>query len=102
MLRPPDQFHAAIVTIAAPCFHPAALGHVGDQEAKRQAREFLLSAAGKEGVKEAMRSMILTPLAQDPKLDVIVLGSWGCGAYKCDWDLIMTYFRDVIVETDAL
>merc|ERR1712113_768502 len=34
--------------------------------------------------------------------EALVLGSWGCGAYKLDWSLVMSYFRDVIVETDAL
>jgi len=96
-----QRYSTAIVTIAAPCFHPAALG-CGHDEAKRRAREFLHSEDGKQAVMDSMRSMILGPLTQDPTLDVIVLGAWGCGAYKLDWHLVMEYFRDVIMETNAL
>ena len=96
-----QQFRVAIVTVGAPCFHPSSLG-VPDAEARTQARAFLSSERGSIAAKEAMQNTILGPLTVDPSLEVLVLGGWGTGAYRLPWDLVMTLFRDAIIESNAL
>ena len=96
-----QRFRVSIVTVAAPCFHPENLGTT-DAQARLQATEFLESTSGRIAVKETMRNMILGPLTVDPGLEVLVLGNWGTGAYRLPWDLVMTLFNEVIVETNAL
>ena len=103
MLPMGQRFRVSIVTVAAPCFHPNNLGTgTTDAQARLQATEFLESTSGRIAVKETMRNMILGPLTVDPGLEVLVLGGWGTGAYRLPWDLVMTLFHDVIVETNAL
>lgn len=68
LLQPCDWFHIAILTVAAPCFHPGQLGldmsseeawKESDAEAKKLARQFLLSDDGKEAVKDADRKSVV-------------------------------------------
>merc|ERR1712059_210978 len=46
---------------------------------------------------QAMRSIIVIPKLRNPKIDVLILGAWGCGAFGCDPEQVATIFAHALV-----
>lgn len=49
-------------------------------------------------VKQAMMSILLTPKLKDRRIDTLILGAWGCGAFGCDPRTMATLFAQVLIE----
>eukprot|EP00929_Paragymnodinium_shiwhaense_P120116 TRINITY_DN91_c1_g3_i1.p1 TRINITY_DN91_c1_g3~~TRINITY_DN91_c1_g3_i1.p1 ORF type:complete len:436 (-),score=63.39 TRINITY_DN91_c1_g3_i1:26-1333(-) len=50
-----------------------------------------------EGLKQAVRTIIVTPKLKDPRVQTLVLGAWGCGAFACDPKQMASIFAQVLM-----
>lgn len=52
-----------------------------------------------ELVLQAMRTILVAPrLQEDSRVDTLVLGAWGCGAFGCDASQVARLFAKVLME----
>jgi len=49
-------------------------------------------------VRQAMRTIMVAPRLHDRRVDAIVLGAWGCGAFGCDPHVMAQLFAEVLVQ----
>merc|ERR1719346_355651 len=45
-----------------------------------------------------MRTILIAPRLKDPRVDTIVLGAWGCGAFGNDPQIMASLFAQVLQE----
>lgn len=51
-----------------------------------------------ELVLQAMASILLAPKLKDPRIDTLILGAWGCGAFGCDPNVMAKLFAQVLLK----
>merc|ERR1712064_239529 len=47
---------------------------------------------------DAMRTIVIAPKIKDPRIEVLVLGAWGCGAFGCDPKVMAQLFGTLLVK----
>lgn len=47
-------------------------------------------------VKQAMQSILIAPKLKNPRIDTLILGAWGCGAFGCDPRQVAKLFAEVL------
>mmetsp|Transcript_109395 Transcript_109395/g.244442 ORF Transcript_109395/g.244442 Transcript_109395/m.244442 type:complete len:384 (+) Transcript_109395:55-1206(+) len=52
----------------------------------------------RELVMDAMRTIVIAPKLKEPRIETLVLGAWGCGAFGCSPELMSELFAKVLTE----
>jgi uncharacterized protein (TIGR02452 family) len=50
----------------------------------------------KELLYKAVQAIFIAPVANDPKVNTLILGAWGCGVFGCDPQQISELFAQAI------